>query len=58
MTESPPNNLIYSLLYFLTLGGYSSSATQLSTKDRFLGWLDDVAFYNRVLSHVEIENNW
>lgn len=39
-------------------GGYSSSATSLSIKDRFLGWLDDLAFYNRVLSPKEIAANW
>ena len=39
-------------------GGYPSSATSLSIKNRFLGWIDDIAFYNRVLSPDEVANNW
>jgi len=31
------------------------SATQ---SEHFCGWMDDVAFYNRILSVEEISNNW
>ena len=48
----------------LVIGGYAQqqandptlvSATQT---ERFYGWMDDFAFYNRVLSVTEISNNW
>ena len=46
------------LFIFVTLGGYSSSSTHISNRYRFLGWMDDLAFYNRVLSPHEIKSNW
>lgn len=42
----------------LTLGGYNLAPTSLSASNRFLGWMDDLAFYNRVLTPKEIASTW
>ena len=42
----------------LILGGYALGPTSTIMKDRFIGWIDDWAFYNRVLSPDEISSNW
>ena len=39
-------------------GGYALAARSLITKDRFVGWIDDFAFYSRILSTSEIAQNW
>ena len=39
-------------------GGYALSSRSLITKDRFVGWIDDLAFHSRILSSSEIEQNW
>ena len=42
----------------LLLGGYSLSATSTVLTERFEGWMDDLAFYSRVLSPKEISSKW
>ena len=42
----------------LLLGGYSLSTTTIRNRGRFLGWLDELSFYNRVLSQQEISTTW
>jgi hypothetical protein len=42
----------------LILGAYALSATSTLIKERFVGWIDDLAFYSRVMSAAEIEANW
>lgn len=42
----------------MSLGGYSLSPTNLSINDRLIGWMDDLAFYNRVMSENEMATTW
>lgn len=42
----------------IIFGGYALGATTMINKQRFLGWMDDLAFYNRVLDQAEIASNW
>jgi hypothetical protein len=40
------------------LGGYAMGATSVENTIRFVGWMDDLAFYNRILSAEEVALNW
>jgi hypothetical protein len=42
----------------LLIGGYPLSSTTLLRSEKFVGWIDDIAFYNRKLNSTEIANNW
>ena len=42
----------------MILGGYTLSATSLLENEKFVGWIDDLAFYNRVLGPNEIAATW
>jgi hypothetical protein len=42
----------------MILGGYSLGTTSVVVKNRFLGWIDDLAFYNRTQTAAEIATNW
>lgn len=45
-------------IYLYTRGAYATAPTSIITSGRFMGWIDELAFYNRVLSDTEIKSNW
>jgi hypothetical protein len=42
----------------MQIGAYGTAPTSISTDDRFMGWIDELAFYSRVLTDAEIKSNW
>ncbi len=42
----------------ILLGGYALSPTTNLGARRFIGWIDDLCFYNRILSSAEIQSTW
>ena len=42
----------------LILGGYPLSGTEMTSDERFIGWIDDLAFYNRAWSAAEVSQHW
>jgi hypothetical protein len=42
----------------MIMGGYPTALLSLSIKDRFVGWMDDLAYYSRVWSDAEVAAKW
>jgi len=42
----------------LNMGGYPTAATSFGGRERFYGWVDDLAFYSRVWSDAEVASKW
>ena len=42
----------------LIIGGYALGSTSTLIKSRFIGWIDDLSFYNRALNASEIATTW
>mmetsp|Transcript_9320 Transcript_9320/g.9396 ORF Transcript_9320/g.9396 Transcript_9320/m.9396 type:complete len:1334 (-) Transcript_9320:2058-6059(-) len=57
-STQPGNSLRWSDDSTIVLGGYALSNTGTLIRDRFIGWIDELKFYNRILSSAEIASNW
>jgi hypothetical protein len=56
--DSTGGYLTWSKEATMQIGAYATAPTSVATDDRFMGWIDELSFYNRVLSDAEIKSNW
>jgi hypothetical protein len=43
---------------FFALGAYASGPTNYASRDRFIGWIDDLAFYSYAMTDNDVKKNW